>query len=137
MSNVHKLAASYLRRLAADRMPVTIYLKSALGVSQLEGYLTEVHSPGGVSYVPKRGRKERMIMTYYSPFIMVVKGWGHPDPDSPWQHVSENEETVVQKGRYRSVDPRWVEDFLLGPGKALKPIVLFEKGRLVLNKSGL
>lgn len=122
---------------------VTIYSKSPLGsISKVEGVLTGVdyNGVGGqVSFLPKGGRRERGLMTYYSPFILVVEGWGKPDPDSGYlpAEPSTNPNVSVSRGRYRSQDPRWISDFMEGPGKTLRPLVLFENGHLVKDNSGL
>lgn len=127
-----------IERYAGSGLPkVTIYFKAPMGIGKVEGRLTEVNDPGGVSYIGKGGSREKMIMTYYSPFILVVEGWNKPDPDSIWDPATRQEGggVVTQRGRYRSTDPRWESDFLAGPGKSLKQIVLFKDGRKVIDHS--
>ena len=127
---------------AGQRTPVTIYMTGPMGaIAKVEGFLTGVTAEvgGTVSYVPKRGRREKMIMTYYSSFIMVVQGWNKPEPDGGFLPAEPGSTpgVSVSRGRYRGHDPRWVTDFLEGPGKGLIPIVLFQDGRLVKDNSGL
>jgi hypothetical protein len=109
---------------------VTIYSKGPAGnVVKKEGFYSDANT-GGVTFVPKRGRRETMIMTYYSPFIMVVMGWGKPDPEGIWgETIQSGPGATVQKGRYRGTDPRWVGDFLKA-NPALQPVVLFQDGKL-------
>jgi hypothetical protein len=120
------------RKPTPDRgQKVTIYSKGAGGnIVKAEGYLKEA-SDHGVKYIPKRGKRERMVMTYYSPFIMVVSGWKRPDPDSLYDPATADTSggVTTTRGRYRGTDPRWVEDFLMKiPG--LKPIALYRGGKL-------
>jgi len=147
----HKLAAEHpelrqhlvpiLRRYAAAGPQVSIYHLGAAGqLQKIEGFLTGFSALGGVKFIPKRGRQERMIMTYYSHYINVVAGWGHPDPQSMWDESTrqEGDGVVTQRGRYRSTDPRWITDFMNSPaGKSLKTILLFENGHLKLNHTGM
>jgi|GEM_PF-2750703 len=113
----------------------TIYFKGPLGISKTEGHLTSVDAGGAggmVNYIPKGGRRERGIMTYYSPFIMVVEGWNKPDPDTAFEEIGEGKTPGVSlsKGKYMSADPRWVSDFMDAIGKRMRPLVLFEDGKL-------
>ena len=132
--------AQLLTVLAAeDRGPkVTIYHKGRAGaVIKVEGFLDSVNVPGGVTYIPKRGRRSQMIMTYTSPFIMVVSGWNKPEPPDAMETLSDDGKVTVEKGLFRSNDPRWIELFMDKVGKRLRPIVLIEGGRLKKNTSGV
>jgi hypothetical protein len=72
---------------------------------------------------------------------MVVEGWGHPSPSSPWEKTpgSAIKGVRVQKGRYRGSDPRWVKDFLDSIGSRLhsKIIATFSGGKLKVLKPAL
>lgn len=132
--------AQLLTVLAADDKgkKVTIYHKGrAGGVVRVEGFLQEVNVPGGVTYIPKRGRRAQMIMTYTSPFIMVVEGWNKPEPPDSMETLKDDGKVIVQRGMFRSNDPRWIELFMDKVGKRLRPIVLIEGGRLKKNTSGV
>lgn len=133
-----KYYPNHTMRCAADaEIKVTIYsLSSGMpGLGQREGKLVAV-SKSGVYYIPKGARKEQMIMTYYSPFIMVVEGWNKPTPGSPWELVSDDGNAQVSKGKYPgSKSQGYADDFLQGAGKNLKPVVMYEKGRLIYNRS--
>lgn len=103
----------------------TIYHKSPDGsIGKIEGFVTEV-TRSGVTFIPARGRRERTIMSYYTPFWMVVAGWGHPTPDRGEKVVSSDSGVTVTQGMYRSQDPRWVEDFLASTGKGLKALAIY------------
>lgn len=110
----------------------TLYVKGTLGISKVEGRLESVDEHA-IHFVPKGGRKARWYAGYYYPFMMVVKGWGLPAPDSPWQADvdSSTPGVTIRRGQYRGHDPRWVSDFMQGPGRGLRPEVLFQDGKLV------
>ena len=115
-----------------DGVKATIYRKGPLGIDRAEGFVTGV-SEHGVDYRPRRG-KARSIMSYYDPFWMVVLGWGHPDPGDPWDDAEDGEGgTQVQKALYRGTDPRWVDDFLSGPGRNLKPAAVYRNKKLTVH----
>ena len=63
-----------------------------------------------VEYIPKGKRKARYIVRGYKPTLVVIKGWGHADPASPWDTRVEGG-LVVQHARYLAHDPAWVEEF--------------------------
>lgn len=127
-----KFNARYSRRANPDTGgKATLYVKGTLGISKVEGRLESVDEHA-IHFVPKGGRKARWYAAYYYPFMMVVKGWGHPAPDSPWQAADSSTPGVtVRRGQYRGHDPRWVSDFMQGAGHKLRPEVLFQDGRLV------
>jgi hypothetical protein len=122
---------------------VTIYTNSPMGsIAKFEGVLTgfDHNGVGGVvNYIPKGARKERGLMTYYHHFIMVVEGWGKPEPEGGFlpSQPGSTPGVSVSRGRYRSNDPRWISDFMDGPGKALHPIILIEEGRIKKDTSGV
>jgi len=76
--NVERRAIIAGLRQADAPERVTIYYTGAMGnIAKMEGALTDMSYngvAGTVDYIPKGGRRERTIMTYYSPFILVVKG---------------------------------------------------------------
>lgn len=113
---------------------VTIYHTGVTGsIKKVTGRITRVEN-AGVTFIPKGCRKEQMIMTYYSGFIMVVPGTNHPDPDGGFIPLpSTNPNVQMSRGRYNSCDPRWVSDFMTGPGKDLACTVLYQDGKLVKN----
>jgi len=113
-----------------SKIKATIYHKGPDGsIGKTEGYVTET-STHGVTIIPARGRRERMLMSYYTPFWMVVEGWGHPTPGNGQRVVSSGPGVTVTQGAYRSQDPRWVEDFFAGAGQGLQPLAIYRDGVL-------
>jgi len=109
---------------------VTIYFKAVLGIGKKEG-IVQYASKHRVQFMAKGARtRASVIDSYYSPFFLVVAGWGHPEPDSMWDpaKTSTSGGVTTQHGRYTSTDPRWVDDFLSGPGKGLKPLAMLKDG---------
>jgi len=47
----------------------------------------------------------------YKPYIVVLEGWGHPDPDSPWVTIKEDSEVSVSESKYFSCSDGWETDF--------------------------
>ena len=66
---------------------VTIYASGYLGVRKHEGRLIEhgtrkyaqYNNAPYVHFIPKRKRRARAITGDYRPYIVVLKGHGHPD----------------------------------------------------------
>jgi hypothetical protein len=105
---------------------VTIYHNGgAIGIGKTEAKLIAVtggdmSGPGGhVFYSKKGGRNIQVLMPYYSPFWVIVDGWGQPNPDDPYVPLG-GDGVSVSKSKYMSADPRWETDFLDGIGKKLK-----------------
>ncbi len=100
---------------------VTMYFQGGFGMVKVEATRLEVEVKPhaqyarGVycSFVPKGKRKERSMVQAYRPSLVVLEGWGHPDPDSPFLPPEETgtEGVMVSKGRYSACDPRWGSDF--------------------------
>jgi hypothetical protein len=114
----------------------TIYFTSLYGIGKVEAKeIVEVTEMGGVEYLPLRGRRNRVIMPYYSPFILVLNGLNLPEPGDPFLPPEEGATAGVttQRGKYRSTDPRWVSDLLETLPSNLKPVVKFEDGKLRVN----
>jgi hypothetical protein len=54
----------------------------------------------------KRERNWREFDVERAPTLIILGGWGHPEPPSPWQSVGD-----AQQSRYASCDPRWASEF--------------------------
>lgn len=109
---------------------VTVYFKGILGISKREGVL-QYANKHRLTYMAKGARSRVSVVdSYYSPFFVAVAGWGHPDPGTDWEPAEPGSSpgVSVQKSKYTSTDPRWVDDFLAGPGKGLKPLVMLKNG---------
>jgi hypothetical protein len=120
------------RNPSAIGQRVTVYFSGPMGaIGSKEGTLSAVDAHG-VDFIPKGGRRAHRIMAYYSPFIMVVNGWGKAKPGSGMVPVASSTPGVtVSRGLYRSHDPRWVSDFMRDVGNKYAPIALFDHGQLV------
>jgi len=120
------------RNPSAIGQRVTVYFSGPMGaIGSKEGTLSAVDAHG-VDFIPKGGRREHRIVTYYSPFIMVVSGWGKAKPGSGMVPVASSTPGVtVSRSLYRSHDPRWVSDFMRDVGNKYAPIAMFDHGQLV------
>lgn len=102
-------------------MRVTLYFRGGFGMAKVEATsLSVVVKPHAqyaagvyVEYVPKRARKARCFVQAYRPSLVVLAGWGHPDPDSPFlpPEKTDDPDVTLAVGRYSSCDPRWESDF--------------------------
>lgn len=65
------------------------------------------------TFLPKRMRKLRGLTQAYGPSLVVLEGWGHPDPDGMWDPATlkSDGEVTTQRARYSACDPRWQSDF--------------------------
>lgn len=124
---LHDLAES-IRSLSEQSQgeKVTIYSRSMLGYVKTEGFLG-CADPGGntLRFTPKGKRKERVLMSYYSPSWYVFKGWGHPEPPEsmgPEEVVGDPEQGLtVQKGRHSAMSQEWDTEFAEFAKKLGKP----------------
>jgi len=119
------------RKPAVKGEKVTIYFSSPMGaIDKVEGYLSSV-SEHTVDFVPKRGRNEATIMSYYTPFWMVVKGWNLPAiKTTAWRDVRQEKGVMSATSKYTAYDPRWISDFMTAGGKKLKPMAIYHNRKL-------
>ena len=64
-----------------------------------------------VKYVQKGKRKPSGYIKGYEPYILILKGTGHPEPASMFDKVSDKDGVSVSKSRYLSYDKRYKTDF--------------------------
>ena len=65
-----------------------------------------------VEYIEPRQKRARTFVDSYKPSVLVLDGWGHPDPDSAFGPEEQTAPGVtLSKSRYSSCDPRWQSDF--------------------------
>lgn len=64
-----------------------------------------------VKYVQKGKRKPSGYIKGYEPYILILKGIGHPEPASMFDKVSDKDGVSVSKSRYLSYDKRYKTDF--------------------------
>ena len=129
------------KRNPAAGVKATIYMSSAYGaITKVEGTATAVNysDAGGLQlyYVPKGGKRERLIMSYYTPFIFVVKGWGHPTPGDGFTApvAGATPGVTTRRSRYMSHDDRWVSDFMTEIGHRFKPILVYKDSKVLHNE---
>lgn len=105
---------------------VTIYFRGGLGaISRVECRTAEVRVRGWAQYpaavecrfVPKGARKERGFVQSYRPSLLVLDGWGHPEPDGMFDE-SQAEVRQTRAGtvtsvmaRYSACSDGWQRDF--------------------------
>jgi hypothetical protein len=56
-------------------------------------------------------RRARRTLETSRPTLLVLDGWGHPDPDGAFEVVEERADVRVEQSRYRTYDDRWQTDF--------------------------
>ena len=100
--------------------PVTVYLQGGMGMSitKIEGKLKNVGARKYAQYgaaafvdiVPKGKRKARRYTQTSGPYMLVLKGVGHPDLDDGFEVTSTSNDVTIRRSKYASFDPRWKED---------------------------
>ena len=100
---------------------VTLYFHGGFGMSKIEATRLKVevreHAQYArgvyVEFLPKRARKLRGFVQAYGPSLVVLEGWGHPDPDDAFlpEEPGQAEDVTIRRGRYSMCDPRWESDF--------------------------
>lgn len=120
---------------------VTVFYRGAsvAHIYKKEGQLLEIDTDNGVTLLPKRARRPISIDTYYNDMmILVMPGWGYPDPEDVYGEVEWGDSGAgIQqvKPQYRgrtSTDPRWVQEFLQDY-RGKKPVALFINGKLKID----
>jgi len=107
--------------MADTRRKVTIYSRSDFmgNIVKCEARLVEhgrrkyaqYDAAPFVKFIPKGKRKVRGILKGYNSYFVIIDGWGHPDPDSPWTELDHSGVLPTQRSLYSSCDSRWVADF--------------------------
>ncbi len=65
-----------------------------------------------VHFVEKGKRTTRGIVQGYAPFILILDGHGHPEPDEGFVDADiSNTGMTCRRSRYASCDPRYQTDF--------------------------
>jgi hypothetical protein len=96
-------------------MKVTIYIGGSFGVSKHEATLidhgrqryAQYEAAPFVTFTPRGKRKARSWAQGYHPYLLILAGHGHPDPQA-WLVPAAGGDQV---SRYSSCDPRWETDF--------------------------
>jgi hypothetical protein len=103
-------------------MKVTIYVKGYFGVTKQEATLFEhgrqkyaqYENAPFVVYKKKRARKKLKTVQTFRPFLLIVEGWGQPEPPSAFSPMEPGETAGivgVQRSKYSSCDSRYETDF--------------------------
>lgn len=107
---------------------VTIYVKTAFGIHKSEGKLQRIGvSPYAqyskspfVEIIPKGKRKPVGYRSTYQPYLVVLKGVGHPDPLDPFTSPKlSSSGLVVKETRMSSFDEGYQKEF----DKVLDPVI--------------
>jgi hypothetical protein len=61
-----------------------------------------------ILFVPKGKRNSRGLVQASHPNVLILDGWGHPDPDPM---MVKGEMPGTQESKYTGWDPRWESDF--------------------------
>jgi hypothetical protein len=66
-----------------------------------------------VQYVPKRKRKALHLQKGYRPYMLVLKGHGHPEPAELFGKILDNchPSVVMSQSTYTGFSGNWVKDF--------------------------
>lgn len=64
-----------------------------------------------VSFIPKGKRTLRAFARGSRPYVLILEGHGHPEPESFTEPV-EGDQVTITRSRYTSCDPRFVTDFI-------------------------
>lgn len=119
----------------ANKEKVTVYFNNgACGMRKMEGRLESFRQSdnqpqhGSVVVVRKGCRKALRLDTFYMPYLLVVKGWGHPEVPSAFHPAESSDGCTVLRGKYSSCDPAIEADFHAATSFDSSDVV-FEVGR--------
>jgi len=100
----------------------TIYLKSEFGIGmiKIEAKEAEVDVRQWAQWQngvfckfrkPRQRRDRELSPQTRHASLVILEGWGHPDPDHGMVEMSRTEDAVTSRSRYGACDPRWQNDF--------------------------
>lgn len=61
-------------------------------------------------FIPKGKRKALQIRKTYNPFVLVIKGHGHPNPEELMKVIKETEDCKISQSKYASFDERFAQE---------------------------
>ncbi len=64
-----------------------------------------------VSFIPKGKRNGCRIVKGYNPYILILKGWNHPEPDGMYGEARQGDGVTIRESRYASFDDGYKIDF--------------------------
>lgn len=62
-------------------------------------------------FTPKGARKPRQITQGYAPYMLILRGWDHPDPPSIWDEPKQDGPVTVQRSKHSACSDGWIKDF--------------------------
>ena len=101
---------------------VTIYFRGGMGAyCKVEAKAFEIEVGPYAQYgqavtcrfIPKGARNVRGFVQTYAPSLVIVKGWGHFEPESMMAPAEPGnvEGVTIQRGRHSVCSPKWDENF--------------------------
>lgn len=103
------------------KQAITIYTSTGMGITKIEGTIISIgrrpyaqyDSAPFVTYVPKGKRKPQGIIATAYPYLVVLRGHGHVEPESAMVRVHEDKQIGIQvsKSKYAMFDDRYKTDF--------------------------
>jgi hypothetical protein len=123
-------------KTTVEKRRVTVYFLGGLGyvkkeasafghqVSEYAQYKNAVR----FAMVEKGCRRASGVVQTYKPSLVVLDGWGHPDPDGAWSDVGATESV----GRHAGFATEWETEF----GTKIDAYIAAGKGRVVCDYRG-
>jgi hypothetical protein len=115
---------------STDLVPITFGKATIYRAGGFMGIVKTEVREGSILLQPYAQYKEAAVLRYKQPrarnlrgstitptgtsgiFLLVLEGWGHPDPDSMFGEAQTSESGLeFREGRYSMCDPRWESDF--------------------------
>lgn len=98
---------------------VTIYSSGSFGISKIEGVITDFgfkdyaqyKNAPFINFIRKGKRKEEQMLKTYNPYLLVIDGYGHPDPGSCFEKPEICGDLIISKTTYSCFDDRYKTDF--------------------------
>jgi hypothetical protein len=101
---------------------VTIYTKNEFfgNIVKREGRLSDMgtqkyaqyNKAPFVKYIPKGKRKLIGFVQTFNPYLIVLEGYGHPEPQSMFSESKASQSNlIVKESTYQSFDKRYSTDF--------------------------
>lgn len=103
-------------------MKVTIYTTNSFfgHITKTEAKLTETGRKDYAQYtnapyakfIPKGKRTEHIVRATSYPYLLIIEGWNHPEPDDMMSEAQvDSNGTKFSQSRYSSFDERYKTDF--------------------------
>lgn len=110
-----------ITRTKEQKEIVTIYTVNGFGsISMYIGTLLELgrkvyaqyNNAPYIKYIPKGKRKAVGYIKGYKPFLVVLKGINHPEPNCMFDKpIEQPNGLITSKSTYSSFDDRYISDF--------------------------